>query len=237
MAAALAVPQELPSAPHRLGRSVNKAMVSVAPLRWAATRLGRLVVDAPQGSRVRRMLGPLHARVGAETTAAELLLIVDTIRSAGVETWLAGGWGVDALVGRQTRRHADVDLVVDDFERSAPLAAAALASLGFETVLRYRAEALMPDCWQMRYRSLRSVGFTSLDWPRLCAALDRDGPALGGRGDPSAPQHVLAEGLVAGRPVPCLSAKVQVLLHSDFELTGDQRQDLARLRSLVGNGG
>ena len=27
--------------------------------------------------------------------------------------WIAGGWGVDALVGRQTRIHSDLELAVD----------------------------------------------------------------------------------------------------------------------------
>jgi len=32
--------------------------------------------------------------------------------SEGVEVWLDGGWGVDALVGEQTRVHKDLDLIV-----------------------------------------------------------------------------------------------------------------------------
>src|SRR4051794_21469752 len=35
------------------------------------------------------------------------------LEAAGVRCWLAGGWGVDALVGRQTRVHRDLDLVLD----------------------------------------------------------------------------------------------------------------------------
>lgn len=38
--------------------------------------------------------------------------IVTCLESVGVTVWLDGGWCVDALVGRQTRDHADLDVAV-----------------------------------------------------------------------------------------------------------------------------
>ena len=37
----------------------------------------------------------------------------------GVQVWLSGGWGIDALLGRQTRPHKDLDaiLLLDDMIR------------------------------------------------------------------------------------------------------------------------
>lgn len=35
------------------------------------------------------------------------------IEQLGIRYWLDGGWGVDALVGRQTREHRDVDIDFD----------------------------------------------------------------------------------------------------------------------------
>ena len=51
------------------------------------------------------------------------------INQAGVDVWVDGGWGVDALAGRETRRHKDLDLLVaaDDVSR----AEAVLAEQGF----------------------------------------------------------------------------------------------------------
>jgi hypothetical protein len=34
-------------------------------------------------------------------------------RFGGLVVWLDGGWGIDALLGRETRTHADLDLVID----------------------------------------------------------------------------------------------------------------------------
>ena len=44
--------------------------------------------------------------------AERVLEILDRLRSHGVTASVDGGWGVDALVGRQTRPHEDLDLVV-----------------------------------------------------------------------------------------------------------------------------
>lgn len=30
----------------------------------------------------------------------------------GIQTWVVGGWGVDALYGKQTRSHKDLDLII-----------------------------------------------------------------------------------------------------------------------------
>jgi hypothetical protein len=43
----------------------------------------------------------------------EVLGVLDALTSASCMVWVAGGWGVDALVGGQTRAHRDLDLAVD----------------------------------------------------------------------------------------------------------------------------
>ena len=34
------------------------------------------------------------------------------VERLGVRIWIDGGWAVDALLGRQTRHHADIDIVI-----------------------------------------------------------------------------------------------------------------------------
>ena len=43
---------------------------------------------------------------------AGVIALYTQLTSLGIETWLDGGWGVDALLGEQTRPHSDVDIVV-----------------------------------------------------------------------------------------------------------------------------
>ncbi|MCX4094351.1 nucleotidyltransferase family protein [Nocardia sp. alder85J] len=44
--------------------------------------------------------------------AAQVLEVRRALRAVGVEIWIDGGWCVDALVGRQTREHGDLDIAV-----------------------------------------------------------------------------------------------------------------------------
>lgn len=45
-------------------------------------------------------------------TAGETVEILESLRADGVEARVGGGWGVDALLGEQTRSHEDLDLWV-----------------------------------------------------------------------------------------------------------------------------
>lgn len=42
-------------------------------------------------------------------TAERVLALLARLREAGVRAWVDGGFGVDALLGRQTRTHDDLD--------------------------------------------------------------------------------------------------------------------------------
>ena len=47
-------------------------------------------------------------------SAADVGTVLGIAHAAGFDrVWVAGGWGVDALVGRQIRIHSDLDLAVD----------------------------------------------------------------------------------------------------------------------------
>ena len=52
-------------------------------------------------------------------SAADVVRILDDLDSAGIPSWLDGGWAVDAVLGEQTRTHNDLDLIarVDDSQR------------------------------------------------------------------------------------------------------------------------
>jgi lincosamide nucleotidyltransferase A/C/D/E len=45
--------------------------------------------------------------------AEQVLSVLDRLAGERVTAWIDGGWGVDALIGHQTRKHEDLDLVVD----------------------------------------------------------------------------------------------------------------------------
>jgi lincosamide nucleotidyltransferase A/C/D/E len=149
--------------------------------------------------------------------------IVGALSAAGVRWWLAGGWGVDALVGRQTRRHKDLDVVV---ERSAlDTAIAALAALGFTPVPesypgadRHVPAAMLPDRELVQDAAARTVDLHPVDhatWrPRIGAA------------------HAFATGALGGREVGCLSVAAQVAAHQGFELAEEHRANIRWIQAI-----
>jgi hypothetical protein len=48
----------------------------------------------------------------SEMTPEALVDLLQLFESSGIEVWLDRGWGVDALLGTQTRPHKDVDIIL-----------------------------------------------------------------------------------------------------------------------------
>ena len=47
-----------------------------------------------------------------ETTSTDVINFYTDLENLGVEIWIDGGWGVDALLGKQTCPHKDLDIVI-----------------------------------------------------------------------------------------------------------------------------
>ena len=64
-----------------------------------------------------------------EVAAADVVEIIGSMEDNGIRVWIDGGWGVDALLGRQTRRHKDLDVAVQ--KRDVPKMRELLAARSF----------------------------------------------------------------------------------------------------------
>src|SRR3954452_25100818 len=53
---------------------------------------------------------PTSTPPGACTTCSDVLSVLALADGAGARLWIDGGWGVDALLGGQTREHGDLDV-------------------------------------------------------------------------------------------------------------------------------
>ena len=51
---------------------------------------------------------------GLAMTADEVCSFLALMDKHRVNVWLDGGWAVDASLGHQTRRHGDVDIVIEE---------------------------------------------------------------------------------------------------------------------------
>lgn len=158
-----------------------------------------------------------------EMGAADVVVVLELRAKAGVDCWMNGGWGVDALVGRQTRLHEDLDLVIG-MSDVAP-AIAVLQEAGFQID-----EDLRPISFTMCTTEGRKVDFHPVTWNAEGDGVQAQ-PANSSWTYPA--QGFRGVGLVAGRHVKCLTAKVQILCHDGYDLDSGDLHDLELMRRMV----
>lgn len=153
-------------------------------------------------------------------TADDVLFVLALLRKANTDAWVGGGWGIDALVGEQTRDHRDLDLMHRQDQEATVLAA--VASAGFVESL---------DCRPVRFVT-RAPDGREIDFHPLLFA--DDGSAVQESPEPQSPfvypSSCFVTGAVRGTPVPCLSAEQQVYFHQGYEPSESDRHDMAQLR-------
>jgi lincosamide nucleotidyltransferase A/C/D/E len=162
---------------------------------------------------------------------SRVLTVMDAIAAAGPPCWVAGGWGIDALLGQQTRRHYDLDLIISDTPDDVERIGRVLARAGFRPGVRESNPGLlMPvrHCWQDDQGSTVEVMPVALHEPPFSATA----PAV----PHLPPEQPFTRGVIGGREVPCLSASLQLALHEGYEARGVDRADVAALRAHVSQG-
>jgi len=55
--------------------------------------------------------------------ASDVVELLNWLEQHGIDVWLNGGWGVDALLGHQTREHEDLDITISAADRATYTAA------------------------------------------------------------------------------------------------------------------
>jgi lincosamide nucleotidyltransferase A/C/D/E len=196
----------------RMGR-ITYPVIYQSPLGW--------LLRLPPMERIKYRL--------INTPASQVLAVLDGLAAEGIQGWLAGGWGVDALLGRQTRPHNDIDLVIGadqppfkTDELPFKQIDQALGREGFWFAGTFHHPGIpIPWCHTWRHRAGAKVEVlpVQLDKPPFAA----DGSA----GPP------LTEGSIDGQPVPCLSAGLQLLLHAGYPQREIDNQDVALLRAYL----
>ncbi len=151
----------------------------------------------------------------------EVHRVLDAVAAVGCRFWLEGGWGVDALVGRQTRPHRDVDIDIDAVYEAPVLLA--LDELGYEIETDWR-----PNRVELAAPGRGWVDVHPLQVEESGAARQA---ALGG-GWHVFPPSYFTVGELGGRQVPCFTAEAQRLFRSGYELRDVDRHDLEMLADL-----
>jgi lincosamide nucleotidyltransferase A/C/D/E len=159
--------------------------------------------------------------------AEDVIDILSILEAAGVQAWLDGGWGVDALLKEQTRSHADLDIVVD--HQDVDLLIKVLTRHGFVIARVDSAfNAVLADA-RGRHVDYHVV---DLQMTRTVA----DGTVVyGPRGLAYDVGSLEGVGLVAGRTVGCCTPSFQAKSHAQgYEPDEDDYRDVLALHRRFG---
>jgi lincosamide nucleotidyltransferase A/C/D/E len=147
-----------------------------------------------------------------------------------IRFWVMGGWGVDALLHRQTRPHKDLDVLVllDDL----PALWSLLAAHGF--TLHYVWEenrwidgesGRLPTAFVAADTQGRELDVHVIELgPNGAIVQHYDNPWL-------FPSAITGQGSIAGVAVTCVSKETQLAMHTGYTLPDGQLRDLELLEA------
>lgn len=197
-------------------------------LRRQAIRVARAAYISIERTRLAPLLRArtvqrLKARI-TYMPAEQVVLLLDRLAAGGATVWVAGGWGVDALAGRQTRQHYDLDLVIGAEDYQSALVADVLGRAGFRPAASQHNPGLaMP--WRHAWQ--HDDGYSV----EILPVVLRDPPF--GEPAPGSGAPAFATGVIDGRPVPCLSAALQLRLHTGYPPRPVDTVDTSLLRACL----
>lgn len=160
-----------------------------------------------------------------EMTTENIHWFLDLFEELGVVVWLDGGWGVDALLGEQTRPHADLDIMVPTLD-SVKLVEA-LRRDGFEDV---HTDDRVDENFVMGHQVYGRIDFHIFE-------LFDDGHGVyrpDAENWPITAEELAGTGSIDGRSVRCLSAEYMVRSHADYTLKSTDVHDMSALRERFG---
>jgi len=143
---------------------------------------------------------------------------------SAIRVWVDGGWGVDALLGAQTRIHQDLDLAValNDVKQIASL-------------LRRRGYAVYQDELPTRLEVRDALGHR-IDLHPL--TFDEHGNGLQRLQDGSfgtyTAEGLSATGRIGDMAVRCLSPRLQMRFHEGYEPADNDIKDVLALHKRFG---
>lgn len=178
--------------------------------------------------------------------AEDVVALYSLLVERGVQLWIDGGWGIDALLGEQTRPHKDFDALVH-FDDLATLTDV-LARRGFTLT-----EIWEENRWVAHAAPLPLISRATRAGSEVATAfvvrnsvgheldvhmltLDRRGYGIPAwNADIIYPPDALSgRGVLAGTPVRCLSPQMQMATHTGYALQAKDLQDVRRLHERFG---
>jgi lincosamide nucleotidyltransferase A/C/D/E len=155
-----------------------------------------------------------------QMTAEDVVGFYNELEKLGVQIWIDGGWGVDALLEESTRIHGDLDILVQ--KKDVAAVRSLLESRGYEVVPR---DDLSDLNFHLRDNHGHEIDFTVIEF-------DEEGNGIYGpveNGEMNPADSFKGEGSINGQPVRCVSPQYAVQFRTGYELRDIDRQDVMAL--------
>ena len=148
-------------------------------------------------------------------TARDVIEILQVFEQNHIGLHIDGGWAVDALLGEQTRTHADLDIAVEhkDIEKIRAL----FEQRGYSNVPR-------DDTWECNFVLGDATG-RQIDIHSY--TFDAEGKHIYGVAYPF--DSLTGEGSIDGQRVTCISAAWLVKFHTGYKLDENDYHDVRAL--------
>ncbi|MDC0712934.1 hypothetical protein POL68_31015 [Stigmatella sp. ncwal1] len=153
-------------------------------------------------------------------TSHDVLEIVLGLSAHGVRVWIDGGWCVDALLGRQTRAHSDLDVAVA--RRDVDTLRGQLDAMGFVAVER---EGNSDWCFVLRDERHRQIDVHVFEY-------DAEGRNIYGIAYPFG--SLTGQGVLDGQTVDCVNASSIFVFKTAYPPTEKDLRDVHALAARFG---
>lgn len=160
--------------------------------------------------------------MNTRVTEADVVALLSLFEREGIEFWIDGGWGIDALLGRQTREHGDLDVVIDRQEETTTRHV--LENAGFYEVNMW---FTTPAHTVWHHDDGRAVDL------HVVVFNDEGDGVFGDEGVYPA-ESFTGRGVIGGRDVRCMSVSAQVEFHRGYELRQQDHHDIGSLHAEFG---
>ncbi|GAA0810486.1 aminoglycoside nucleotidyltransferase [Spirilliplanes yamanashiensis] len=158
--------------------------------------------------------------------AGDAAALLDTLERHDADVCVGGGWGVDALLGEQTRDHADLDIWVPAAHLERLFRA--FAPLGLDRVLPWPGDRP----WNFVLHDGSSSRVDLHLYETLPDGTLHYGSAVDGLTFPA--EALQGRGTLAGRPVRCEAAEWAVRWHTGYPARDADRHDVPLLCARFG---
>lgn len=132
-----------------------------------------------------------------------------------IQIWIDGGWAVDSLIGKQTRKHEDLDIALKHTQ--VPKLRKLLEDKGYKNVPRNDTR----DCnFVLGDEHGHLIDFHSFEW-------DNQGKNIFGVA--YSPEHLSGNGVIGNQKVQTIDPRWLVKFHTGYEIDKNDYHDVKLL--------